>query len=719
MNDFSLLSWPPGTRATLTNVPWNADYRDIVYFDKGQAELDRYIDSRESSNIAINDMSYARPGQPIRINVPYGKAMRFNYIRVSNPAQAVPGDENTAWYYFITEFKHVAPNVTEIYVQLDVIQSFIYQVKFGRCYVEAGHIGVANGNRMARWGRDFLTVPEGFDLGAQYQVRHVFNRVLMSMAQAENNVLIMSTVDLTKAPGDVSKPNLTTAPGGMSEGVPNGASLYVCDDFLDFMFDIQDYPWISQGIIGIWSFPRMKDNRNIGSSTHYKGLKKLLPNKDAAEKVDYTFSKTADWRKRDEFLEFDTDRYRYLDKFRVYPYSFFELTFNNGAPVMLKPELINGNSVTVSEFYHYTPPNQKIALIPSSYNGYTDGILDGWSHKSKDANGQDIVVSNITNPRGEFMDVVAQITNFPSMSLVNDSYAAFLAGNANSIAYQYDSADWSQQKALTGNNLAADQASNSMALQSQQAAIGINAANQQTALANSSQAQHTDINNKFGIGTGVVGGAMSGGLAGAAMGLLGSGTSAVQNNMNMGIDQATRTQSQSIANAQTTKMLDAQLSNGQYMRDSNKQYADFAAKGDYRNAIAGINAKVQDAKLMQPTTSGQLGGELFNLGTLGQIGYMLKFKTLDNATMTIIGEHWLRYGYAVNRYFNVGKKLHCMTRGTYWKMAECVITAAPMPETFKQTIRGVFEKGVTVWRTPEDIGVLDWADNEPMEGVKL
>ncbi|WP_343100010.1 hypothetical protein, partial [Clostridioides difficile] len=56
---------------------------------------------------------------------------------------------------------------------------------------------------------------------------------------------------------------------------------------------------------------------------------------------------------------------------------------------------------------------------------------------------------------------------------------------------------------------------------------------------------------------------------------------------------------------------------GQYMRDSNKTYADYAAKGDYANTIGAINARVQDSKLTQPTVSGQVGGEAFLLATTG------------------------------------------------------------------------------------------------------
>jgi len=38
---------------------------------------------------------------------------------------------------------------------------------------------------------------------------------------------------------------------------------------------------------------------------------------------------------------------------------------------------------------------------------------------------------------------------------------------------------------------------------------------------------------------------------------------------------------------------------------------------------------------------------------------------------------------------------------------------------FKQAIRGIFEKGVTVWANPADIGTIDIGDNAPLEGVIL
>ena len=113
-----------------------------------------------------------------------------------------------------------------------------------------------------------------------------------------------------------------------------------------------------------------------------------------------------------------------------------------------------------------------------------------------------------------------------------------------------------------------------------------------------------------------------------------------------------------------------------------------------------------------------MGGESFNMANF-ELGYIVKYKTLTDYAMVMIGEHWLRYGYAVNRYFNVQKRFHVMSHFTYWKMQECVITNANMPETFKQAIRGIFEKGVTVWKNPAHIGTLDPGTNQPISGVSL
>ena len=58
-----------------------------------------------------------------------------------------------------------------------------------------------------------------------------------------------------------------------------------------------------------------------------------------------------------------------------------------------------------------------------------------------------------------------------------------------------------------------------------------------------------------------------------------------------------------------------------------------------------------------------------------------------------------------------------MNKFTYWQLQATYLTGQ-ISEEFKNTIRGIFEKGVTVWNNPNDIG-MDTANttNTPIMGT--
>ena len=213
------------------------------------------------------------------------------------------------------------------------------------------------------------------------------------------------------------------------------------------------------------------------------------------------------------------------------------------------------------------------------------------------------------------------------------------------------------------------------------------------------------------VGRGLGGLLGGGGVLGAAIGI-GTGIADTAINMNQ------TTQQTGINNALAASQNASRVSNAGYMRDTNRDYADFAARGDYANQIGAINAKVQDAALIQPTTSGQVGGEAFTL-VAANWSVNAKVKRISPNAVEAIGEYWLRYGYAINRFAKMPRSFMVMSKFTYWKLRETYIRASAMPESFKQTLRGIFEKGVTVWTNPDDIGKIDIADNAPLQGISL
>lgn len=698
--DFNYAAWSPGTVVMLCNVPWNSDYRDVVRFND-QAGLDSYLNNSQGPKVTLSGMTYANPGEPIRIDLPLNSVYKYNYLRVFNPSQPITGDEPKSFYYFINDLRRLAPNTTQLSIQLDVWQTFGYGVTFGNCYVERGHIGIANQNAFTNYGRDYLSIPEGLDIGGEYVIEKSHRRSIATArdtftaegAPIHNtpDILVISGTDLEGDPGTVDAPKLRSATGSKMNNLPNGANIYLFNStqFAKFMEEFSDKPWITAGIMSIMAVPPGNPFNYpvadvfIGTSVFADKFTEGSPTRETT-----ALPPTIAWRDN-----VDLGRYSRLKKMLTYPYCVVELTTYTGTPLILKPESWNDPDGQVTSIPFFAPPNPRIMFYPYRYNA-------GGTAPEVDAHG-------VVHDGGEFLDMATGIMNLPTFSVVNDGYMMFLASNANSIAFQNKSAEWTQQKTLTGAMNQYGQANSAIGASQDINKIGINAAQRQTTLANETAGYNAIV----GGATGLIGSAARKDGLGAITGAAGTAAQyAIQTNQN-NQGMAIATGASAASNAATNK-------NAAYQRDTNRDYAEFAGKGDYANTIAGIQARVQDAALTQPTTAGQVGGDAFLLANF-QWGYDFKVKRIGGASRAAVGEFWLRYGYAIERFTNMPANFMCMENFTYWKLSESYITGASCPEQFKQAIRGIFEKGVTVWSNPANIGNIDIADNAPLGGITL
>ena len=155
--------WPPNTSFQLCNVPWDSSYRDIVKFDNTSVR-DAYFSSLDSQSMTITKATMARYGIPVLLEIPFNEAQQWNYIVVNNDYDF---DSPRKWYYFIQSVNYVNARVSQFNIMLDVWTTFQFDVKLGNCFVERGHIGVANENQMNDYGLDYLDIPEGLDTGSQ------------------------------------------------------------------------------------------------------------------------------------------------------------------------------------------------------------------------------------------------------------------------------------------------------------------------------------------------------------------------------------------------------------------------------------------------------------------------------------------------------------------------------------------------------------------------
>lgn len=706
-DDFSYDVWSAGTEVELCNVPWDADYRNIVDFSNPGA-LKKYCARGENIHVRVDRVSYVRAGGPVRLEIPFNDAYRFNYMHVYNPAQPVGEKGPRDFFYFITDVRHIAPSTTEFVVQLDVWNSFRWDMTFGRAFVERGHALMTRPMEKRQDWLENLCVPEGFDLGNEYSVYwgHVYQ---LAKYDNEFGIIAWSTIDLSADHGTIDNPKVRTAKGSHFEGLPNGCSAYyfpTLGDWMRFCAAMQDTPWVTQGIVTVQAVP------NVLIDKQY-----LIPVKD---------NHSASWfimdRGSSNWLDIGVvdnvskniggvlpDRYKKLEKFRTYPYFYYEATMYTGTPLVLKPERLNNSrgqkkfvphnskrsvyELSYNIVANLSVPGTRIVAYPQNYNRFdkTGEVRGGRAAPNMSVVGHD--KDSITpDDGGDFLDTSTGAMNMPTFSVTNNSYLNYLASNTHSIAYSHSSADWSQNKALRANSVAFD---NSM--------TGIGASNAQTAESN----RYAGGKALLSAGTSAVGGLASlarGDVGGAVKG----GVDAALTGVNYSMDTTHRNNANTISTGATREVA-----------DRNRSYADWASRGDYENTIGAINAKVQDAQLIPPTTSGQVGGEGFMMAFTGY-GVTTKLRGVSGSALRAIGEHWLRYGYATNRYCDVKRcGISVMSRFTYWKMEDFTVVSSMCPETFRNAVRGIFEKGVTVWRSPADIGNVDFADNDPTTEVKF
>lgn len=700
---FNYSVWTPNTVIQLCQVPWNSDYRDIVKF-ANDAALQEYLSSGAAQPIQLKKMTYARVGEPIRINLPFNAVFKYNYIKVSNPAQPINatyyddigthsmGDTGRAYYYFITDVKYLAPNTTEIQIQLDVWQTFGFDVTFGNCFIERGHVGIAAENSFSNNGRDFLTIPEGLDIGDEYAIYQSYKTEVSESENAMSCWVMMGiAADITKDPGDVSSPKLKMASGSAVEQLPQGCDIIFfksINDFTNILQGFKDTPWVTESIQFIMAIPPVQ---NVDSFLTEIEVWDQSPSWSAYRlsglyEPDYDTSVKTSWRT--DATSNIPARYQHLKKFLTYPYTIVELTTYSGQPLILKPELMPGNDITITTVQHVSPPSPRWAIIPKYYNA--------------------ISAVGEVEVTGEYLDFATFLTDFPQFTVMNNGYLNYLASNRNQINYQYASANWDYTRAMQQNDVQYGQANSAIQNQANQLVADTNA----RYATNSLQNQMTGANasrNIIANGTGdLAQGNVAGAVGGALNSAVGAGMSMYQNSSQTAIDQT----------QQSAKVLSNTNTAG-YVADTNKEYGQYAAKGDYQNTINGINARVRDAKMTQPTVAGQMGGESFLLWAHRGWNIYTKIKQINPGVMGMIGEYWLRYGYAVNRFGTVPSSLKVMDKFTYWKLKETYITSAQCPESYKQTIRGIFEKGVTVWSNPSDIGTIDMASNTPLSGITL
>lgn len=698
-------TWPVGTEVTLMQVPWDADYRDIVIWDDAKQRND-YLESQALSGTGWRSkrFSYCRPNEPISVPVPYSAAYKYNYVVVQNPMQPVDGEEQPLKLcYFILSTDYIAPGTTQLTLQLDVIQTYQFDVCLGNMFIERGHMGISNAvfkngvqNLQGQYLRKYLNVPEGLDIGDSYvMANHEWYPLTDASTADIGKIIIISSADLAADPGSTDSPNLNVADGQNADGIPSGCNVYsmTLSTFKAVLNAMKEKSWVAQCIQSVSTFPARLLSAGVDVELFGNtGITmQFLGETDTLELPLKTYATTGNIYQ--QLSNGVPDGYHDLYKAYTYPYAVIELTAYNGNSVFVKPELVYGNTLALTVIGCAVAPFARIGVFPTNYGQAFEGgqpvNYNQYSWHGFDGSDHTGVI-----PSGDFLDSCLWLADFPQFSIVNSNYITYLASTAHTRAYQYESAGWQNAKSNAASDLAYSQAMN------------------QTAL---NEANRYD--------QGPIGAPQIANYAGQAVGMLESGLNRMTGQPGVSSNEVTLAGAANyLAQRQTGNLaFNATQDLARQVAGQNLDYAKYAARGDYANQIAAINATVQDAALQAPSTVGQMGGQGF-MWKNGLVGFAVNYKTAGGASMRTVCDFWARYGYKIQRFYNFKNAkmpaLKIMSHYSYWKVAETYIICAKANEAEKDAIRGVLEKGVTVWGAPSEIGAIAPTDNAPLYNIE-
>ena len=119
------------TKVYLMNVPLENDYKHTLYF-ADSASQKAYFDSRVM--YSFTDFSYQRKDNKMRIPLPYDTAIKCDYVMYQNTAYS-----NKWFYAFITDYEYKGEEETEITIETDVLQTWMFDYTVGPSFVEREH----------------------------------------------------------------------------------------------------------------------------------------------------------------------------------------------------------------------------------------------------------------------------------------------------------------------------------------------------------------------------------------------------------------------------------------------------------------------------------------------------------------------------------------------------------------------------------------------------
>ena len=342
------------TEVKLLSVPIEKDYAHTLYFATA-ADQQAYFSGKAKKTYA--NCSYQRKDNifraPDQVDALYSAGV--NYVMYKNAAYG-----NRWFYAFITDMKYVDDGRTDIQIQTDCIQTWMFDINVKPSFVEREHAENDDvGNH---------TLPEGLEMGEYMSNQHIKSGYGGGIV--EDSVIV---VGVTKTPeGENVK-------GMFYDGIYSGVRYYAftnndiaVNDALNEFLSQYDADGIGESVACMFMAP--KDLIFFDAEDHYVKGSNLVSNRFI------NYSGDIDWGDLNTNLSLTKNElngyYPRNKKLLTFPFRYLLVSNNAGGSVPYKYELIykiaDDTKILIPPEFTIEgclTPGCSIRMVPLNYNG--------------------------------------------------------------------------------------------------------------------------------------------------------------------------------------------------------------------------------------------------------------------------------------------------------------------------------------------------------------
>lgn len=421
----------------MSGVPFSNDYKHSRWFDT-KTQQETYFNTGGVTYVhAIDQANFQRiEGRMfISVNKSIDELWGVNYLKFRNTQY------NDKWFYaFVTKLEFVQRNTTYVHFEIDVLQTWMFEMNFKPSYVVREHCKLWNAD-----GSPVInTVDEGLNYGADYDVigTDLFMPSNMLYLVVVTKATLHAQTGYPSANYIVPTMNGSVQPlsfyihpfdvFGQTPHVEVDGTTYVLSSVVDLITTIYSAQSAVNNVVSIYITDHVGidfqegDNKLIANTGIFQTIKPI--------NIFDTFTRSLYIEKMYNYSTTTIDcGLKYLpfggiyneghwffpgvteSKLLQYPYSFTILDDFKGNRVVLKNEYVGGDRLEVEAMGSMGVSN-KVAYIPKNYLNENvlspiDRINIGLENALIDASAHDV-------------------------SVITDMLAAFLQGNKNSLQNQ-------------------------------------------------------------------------------------------------------------------------------------------------------------------------------------------------------------------------------------------------------------------------------------------